>query len=153
MGWFGKQIRANIEAALQHHCVIIHESKDHDSSKKAVHHLYSQSQKHKGYNPRCFFDAKSEVTQVAHICPQTASDLIEILGLKREEDLPDFLQGWKRDCGWTSSESYSSTRPFGGTGYWCFGKRVARGGSKCRELEATVCLGLAKAICTELVVK
>jgi hypothetical protein len=141
--WFDKHLRANIENALRHPCVI---DRDKEFSVSGALHLYSQSPKHKTYNPRCFFDRKSAVHQVAYIFPQTSTDLVEILGLKRESELPSFLRYWRRDLGWTTVEK--------GNQYnihekWCFSKHAFRQAGRCRILEATVCLGMAHALSTE----
>lgn len=75
--------------------------------------LYSQSPKHKTYNPRCVFDPKSAVTDIAHFVPKTSGDIVEMLGLSSEADLPSFLQGWSRVQSWTTSDPHANWRPGG----------------------------------------
>ena len=91
--WFGQKLRANMPQALSASCVKWESS---GFNCRSGHHLYSQSLKHKMYNPRCYFNVRSEVTDVAHFVPKNSADLVEMLGLAKESDLPDFLRGWRR---------------------------------------------------------
>ncbi len=140
--WFDKHLTANIAAALHHPCVI---ARDKGFSVSGALHLYTQSPKHRTYNPRCFFDksAKSAVIQVAHIFPRSSTDLLEILGLTRESQLPDFLRYWRRDLGWTTVEKGNQ---YNIHDRWCFSKHAFRQTGRCRILEATVCLGMGHAL-------
>lgn len=66
--------------------------------------LYRQSPKHKGFRALCCIDGKSAVTHVAHFRPRNSADLVAMLGLEGESQLPGFLQGWARDCSWATTD-------------------------------------------------
>lgn len=104
--WFKHKLTANLDRALQSSCATL---ADANYSAHAGVHLYSQSPKHKTYNPRCYFDPKKLVTDVVRLVPQCERDLIEILGLSGTEELPPFLRGWSRMHDWTTVSHMTST--------------------------------------------
>lgn len=104
-GWFKEKLVTNFECAMNSSCVKL-EGPNFQTYKSV--HLYSQSAKHKTYNPRCYLNSKSLVTHVAHFNPQSGADVIEMFGLKGEHELPEFLRGWTRNLGWTTQNAFGS---------------------------------------------
>jgi hypothetical protein len=98
--WCKEGVITNLRGALKASCVSL-QSPDFETWKSV--HLYNQSPKHKTYNARCFFNVKKLPTNVARIYPKCSSDIIEVLGLDGEQNLPEFLRGWSRTLGWTTS--------------------------------------------------
>ncbi len=136
--WFEKRLKKNIEAALKHPCVVL---KDKDSGFRRGILLYSQKAGKVNFNPMCYFNPKVEMVKLAHIFPQSSSDLVDVLGLKSEKYLPEFLQGWKRDFGsWTTTQDHTNA-PFGTTDQWCLSVKIYRDLGRDSGLEAVVCVG------------
>lgn len=99
--WFRMRLAKNAEKALNHECAsIIPEanSMGHVS-------VYQQSPKHSRFNPLCVFDKKSKADTIVLVNPRSARDIVAVLGLKNESMLPEHLQGWSREQGWTTSAS------------------------------------------------
>lgn len=90
-------------------------------------HLYTQSPRHTGFNPRCFFyGRKKEVTHVAHFQPRHSADLVEMLGLAGEQELPEFLRGWRRQTNWTTDTATANwdKTPASTTRRWVFTREI-----------------------------
>lgn len=115
--WFKKRLAKNAEKALNHECASITE----DRQKMGAATVWEQSQKHTGFNALCFFNKKSKADTVGLLTPKTAKDIVAILGLKNEAALPEHLQGWSREQGWTTSNYLDSEAPCGER--WIFGDR------------------------------
>lgn len=94
--WFKAHLEPRVAIALQDPSVTFKPS--HDNWYPL--HFYKQSPKHRTMRARCWFNAKLEPDTWAHISPGSAEDLVRLLGLSGEEELPTFLQGWSRlpDC-------------------------------------------------------
>lgn len=139
--WFKAALVANLPAAFLAACLTWQgpEFRVWDNP-----HLYKQNPKRKGYDPRCFFDNKRAVTKVAYFDPQSGKDLIQMLGLKDEADLPEFLQGWHRDQSWTTADAhsfdYAVAAPYDVRDRWCFSQHLSTNGYYRRFLVATVCV-------------
>lgn len=72
--------------------------------------LYEQNSKRKTYSPLCKFDEKTPATHTLLLMPENSADIALMLGMK-EQDLPAWLIGWKRDTGTWSSDSKSRSYP------------------------------------------
>lgn len=128
--WFKQKLVANLDGALRSSCAKL--AAANYAAYKGVH-LYSQSPKHKTYNARCYFNPKKLVTHVARFAPQCDKDIIEMLGLHSDQELPEFLRGWSRAQGWTTSDLVKERGPVDINDRWDF----------CRQqnhiLEASLC--------------
>jgi hypothetical protein len=136
--WFSTRLRDNLEVALAHPCVLL---KDTSFDGRTGVHFYSQSLKHKTYNPRCVFNVKSEVTDILHVHPNSDTDLVEILNLKGVSQLPEELRGWTRTQGWATGHRHEDG-PFGCRSRWVFKQRQSHSGRN-GLYEATVCVNRA----------
>lgn len=120
--WFIERLKSNLPAAVSHPSVYL-VGIDHYAGSRV--NLYHQSPRHKTYNPRCYFNPKSEVTHSLLVHPDTSEDLVGVLGLDGEADLPERLQGWSRRLGWTTTDRHSRGSPYGTTERWDFRRRIA----------------------------
>lgn len=137
--WFKSALTKNLPKALSAVCV---SWKTPEFKVENGLNLYRQNSKRVGYSPRCLLTGK-EVDRVAHFIPDTAQDLVEMLGLSSEGDLPKFLQGWAREQSWTTTSGQArSTSPYLVGHRWCFSERVHEEWSN-RFVEATVNLNQA----------
>lgn len=89
--WFYDLLKPRIAQALTDECVRV---QAHDGP--LVTHFYTQSPKHKTFRARCWFNAKLEPDRWALFEPNDSRDLVRLLGLDSEGDLPAILQGWVR---------------------------------------------------------
>lgn len=91
----------NLPRALASRCATIKEA---ESTSGFGVTLYNQSHKHKTFRPCCFFNGRKPMTHFANLTASNSQDLVEMLGLNAEAELPHFLQGWSREIGWATSE-------------------------------------------------
>lgn len=120
--WFTERLKRNLPAALSHPSVYL-VGIDHYAGSRV--NLYHQSPRHKTYNPRCYFNPKSQVTHSLLVHPDTSEDLVGVLGLESEADLPERLRGWRRKLGWSTTDRHSRGTPYGTTERWDFRRRFA----------------------------
>lgn len=116
--WFSDLLRQNLEHAIRQSCVWV-TSLDHYTSGV---NIYNQSPQHKGYRPRCIFNRKSEVTDSLLVHPDSAAELVALLGLRSEAALPEELHGWTRQQGWATAPR-SKPGPYGTLERWGFRRR------------------------------
>jgi hypothetical protein len=110
--WFKKRLAKNAEKALSSHVASIKPIDDFHSNKVAK--VFKQSPKHKEFKAVCYFRDNVMADVKGHLYPKDSKDLVEILGLKNEAALPDYLHGWSRTMGWRTADGYdsqASTRP------------------------------------------
>lgn len=137
--WFEKRLKSNLRAVLEHRCCTIIEGQPQTRNGATV--LYSQSSKHKTFNPRDYFNPKLLVTHGAVFAPQNDQDLADVLGFKSVKDLPAFIQGWSRECGWrTQSHHTNEPECCGVAERWSFRARKAEEPRGFRLFEAVVYL-------------
>ena len=136
--WLVQRLKDNLPKALAAACVQL---KPADFRLSNGFHLYGQSAKHKLYNPRCFFDSKSAVTDVALFYPCSSQDLLEMLGLESEDSLPDFMRGWSRSMSWASLPHNGSRtiQPYSTGERWLFTNTGVVNRADSANLAATVC--------------
>ncbi|MYM92357.1 hypothetical protein [Duganella vulcania] len=138
--WFKTRLSKNLATALQ--CCSVQWRKD-DFRAVNCPHLYNQNPKRKTYSPMCFLNPKKPVTVVAHLSPADSTELVKMLGLGDEQDLPAFLRGWSRLQSWTTSDRFDRGEgraiPFDVHDRWCFGPERCCTSSN-RMVEASVCL-------------
>lgn len=120
--WFIECLKSNLPAAVSHPSVYL-VGIDHYAGSRV--NLYNQSPRHKTYNPRCYFNPKSEVTHSLLVHPDTSEGLVGVLGLDGEADLPERLRGWSRRLGWSTTDRHSRGSPYGTTERWDFRRRIA----------------------------
>jgi hypothetical protein len=111
--WFKKRVQKNLRAALKSGCVTF---SVFDRIPDNGIYFYSQSDKHRNYNPRCYFDDILTPTHLATIDAQNSADIVEMLGLKSEKDLPEYLRGWSR----TADDAVGAKMPFGFRKFWAW---------------------------------
>jgi hypothetical protein len=136
--WFEATLAPRIDAVVRHPCV---QRRAADYYGGSGPRFFKQNPKRKTYAPRCFFNVKSEVTDTLLITPQTSRDVVEILGLSGEDQLPEMLRGWSRAQGWTTGHS-AEAPPYGTHARWVF-RRKPNGLQGKGMLEATVSVNRA----------
>lgn len=120
--WFVERLKSNLPEALNHPSVYL-VGIDHYAASRV--NLYHQSPRHRTYNPRCYFNPKSQVTHSLLVHPDTSGDLVGVLGLQGEADLPEQLRGWSRKLGWSTTDRHSRGSPYGTVERWDFRRRMA----------------------------
>ena len=91
---FAKRIQKNLRKAVSAGCTT--SAKFSSVKHPGALYFYSQSMKHKTYNPRCYFGESQEPSHVIYVEPQNSAEIAEVLGFKSEKDLPEFIHGWSR---------------------------------------------------------
>jgi hypothetical protein len=89
---FKKRIEKNLGKAILSNCARV---TAFNNTPGGVY-FYKQSGKHKTYNPRCYFDEFATPTHTVFIEPINSAEIAEVMGLKSEKDLPEFIRGWVR---------------------------------------------------------
>jgi len=92
--WLETKMEDNVERAIAAPFAQFRSSEFAVVSDEGVH-LFEQSAKHKTYNPRCFFNDRSVVTDTVLITPNNSTELCDVFGVT-EGKLPEFLRGWSR---------------------------------------------------------
>jgi len=103
-------------------------------------HFYKQSPKRVMYKPHCVLNPKHPATHMARFMPRSSTDLLVMLGLGTEEELPEFLRGWTMDGSWTTTDTHADRQthhPLGMMCRWDFSR--TRNQSQ-HAMEATVCV-------------
>lgn len=99
--WFRDRLVGNLPNALAAACATWHKP---EYRRYHAIELYQRRPNRKSTYPMCFFNVKMPVTSVAHLYPRTSQDLVELLDLAGEAELPTFLRGWMREQSWTTSD-------------------------------------------------
>jgi hypothetical protein len=120
--WFKKRLAKNAEKALNHPCAAV----AHESGLVGAAVVWEQNPKRSGFSALCYFGKKVAADVVGILTPNTAKDLVVILGLKNESMLPEHLQGWAREHGWTTSSFVSGEGPC--SERWDFAKKTGKTG-------------------------
>lgn len=89
--WFREKLQSRITAALTDPSTRIQ-----TSDGPIITHFCKESPKHKTFHARCWFNVKLVPNLWAVIRPNDSADLVRLLGLASEEELPPLLQGWTR---------------------------------------------------------
>lgn len=94
------------------------------------------------------FNGRSKITEVAYLRPSNSAELIEILNLELESELPEFLRGWALDLSWATNTSWNKEGkppPYNIAPRWCFARE--RGEKSTRvNLDATVLFNRANVL-------
>lgn len=117
MAWFKEKLTANALNAMDAQCSHV---KLTDFERWHAPVVAKQSAKHKGFKALCFVKGKGDCDVKAHVFPQTDSDLAGVLGLNSVGELPEYLQGWSRELGWTTGKGVTQLNPAITDSRWYF---------------------------------
>lgn len=89
--WFKTAVAERLPDILSHPLVM-----KSDSDLHGLIHFYNQSSKHKTYRAMCWLNKKLEPTCRLVLAPRNSAELVDMLGLSSEAELPELLRGWSR---------------------------------------------------------